>query len=84
MFYFLMLSEQVQISIHRHVFDASNVSDLDLVVGVGFCCWLVSSCFGSSCVVVSLFSLCTIRSVRGSIYGFQWSHGWRGPTYPGA
>ena len=34
-----------------------------LVVGVGFCCWLVSSCFGSSCVVVSLFSLCTIRSV---------------------
>ena len=34
-----------------------------LVVGVGFCWWLVFSCFVSSCVVVSLFSLCTIRSV---------------------
>ena len=30
---------------------------LCLVLGVGFCCWLVFSCFGSSCLVVSLFSL---------------------------
>ena len=29
---------------------------LCLVVGVGFCWWLVFSCFGFSCVVVSLFS----------------------------
>ena len=28
-----------------------------LVVGVGFCCWLVFSCFGFACVVVSLFLL---------------------------
>ena len=34
---------------------------LCLVVSVGFCCWLVSSCFGSSCVVVSLFSICWRR-----------------------
>ena len=30
---------------------------LCLVLGVGFCCWLVFSCFGSSCLVVFLFSL---------------------------
>ena len=30
---------------------------LCLVVGVGFCGWFVLSCFGCSCVVVSLFSL---------------------------
>ena len=30
---------------------------LCLVVGVGFCGWFVFSCFGGSCVVVSLFSL---------------------------
>ena len=30
---------------------------LCLVVGVGFCGWFVFSCFGCSCVVVSLFSL---------------------------
>ena len=29
---------------------------LCLVLGVGFCCWLVFSCFGSSCLVVFLFS----------------------------
>ena len=42
---------------------AVPASVLCLVVGVGFCWWLVFSCFGSSCIVVSLFSLCTIRSV---------------------
>ena len=30
---------------------------LCLVLGVGFCCWLVFSCFVSSCLVVFLFSL---------------------------
>ena len=29
-----------------------------LVVGVCFCWWLVSSCFGSSCVVVSFLARC--------------------------
>ena len=30
---------------------------LCLVLGVGFCCWLVFSCFGASCLVVFLSSL---------------------------